>query len=450
MKATLTLCSIAALILPLAARAAEPMTLAENAKRVTSALPAGCIVTAEQTGTGAPAFSIAGKHEPAGVPPDKIIFEIGSISKVFTGLLLAQAVIDKKVKLDSTLREVMGPRQNFADKKVADITMLQLATHTSGLPRLPDNLDHAANGEDPYAHYDRAALDAYLATAKLDHAAPFPFSYSNLGVGLLGDVLARLQGKTWEELVVDQIAKPLGMIDTCVTLNAEQAKRFAPAYADALVVEPWTFAALAGAGALRSTAADMLKFAQALAKPDSTPLKQAIEGIEQPQPGTSMGLCLQVAKAQGQPIYWHNGGTGGFRSLIMIKPISAELRVILINNNDLAPEAVLAGKLPENPTSQPADPALADYVGEYDTGVKARGTTILYRFEARGSELWLQITGQAAIPLERHATVADRFVFEPVKAEIQFTRRSGKVISTTLFQAGLEIKADKLPAKKTK
>ena len=448
MKAILTLGSMAALILP--ARAAEPMTLAANAKQMTSALPAGCIVTVEQTGTSAPVFSIAGKHEPAGVPPDKIIFEIGSISKVFTGLLLAQAVIDKKVKLDSTLREVMGPRQSFADKKVADITMLQLATHTSGLPRLPDNLDQGADEEDPYAHYDRTALDAYLATAKLDHAAPFPSSYSNLGVGLLGDILARLQGKTWEELVVDQIAKPLGMIDTGVTLNAEQAKRFAPAYAGDLEVEPWTFAALAGAGALRSTAADMLKFAQALAKPDSTPLKQAIEGIEQHQPGTSTGLCLQIAKAKDQPIYWHNGGTGGFRSLIVIKPASAELRVVLINNNDLAPEAVLAGKLPEKPTALPADPALADYVGEYDTGVKAKNTSILYRFEARGSELWMQITGQAAIPLERHATAADRFVFEPVKAEIQFTRRSGKVISTTLFQDGLEIKADKLSAKKTK
>ena len=446
MKVTLILGSMAALILP--ARAAEPTTLAENAKRVASALPAGCIVTAEQTGTGGPVFSIAGKQELAGVPPEKIVFEIGSISKVFTGLLLAQAVIGKKVKLDSTLREVMGPRQSFADKRVGDITLLQLATHTSGLPRLPDNLDHAANGEDPYAHYDRAALDAYLAKAKLDHAAPFPSSYSNLGVGLLGDLLARLQGKTWEELVVQQIAKPLGMIDTGVTLNAEQTKRFAPAYAGAIEVEPWTFTSLAGAGALRSTTADMLKFAQALAKPDSTPLKQAIEWIEQPQPSTDTGLCLQIAKAKGQPIYWHNGGTGGFRSLMVIKPVSAELRVILINNNELAPEVVLAGKLPEKPTALPADPAQVDYAGEYDTGVKAGGRSILYHFEVRGTELWMQITGQAAIPLERHATAKDRFVFEPVKAEIQFTRRAGKVTTTTLFQDGQEIKADKLPVKK--
>jgi hypothetical protein len=117
---------------------------------------------------------------------------------------------------------------------------------------------------------------------------------------------------------------------------------------------------------------------------------------------------------------------------------------MLINNSALAPEDVLF----EKPPSGPADPALADYVGEYDTGVKAGATDIHYTFEARGSELWMQITGQPFIPLTRHPRTKDRFEFEPVKAEIQFTRGRGGIDSATLFQAGLEVHAKRLSSQK--
>jgi hypothetical protein len=124
--------------------------------------------------------------------------------------------------------------------------------------------------------------------------------------------------------------------------------------------------------------------------------------------------------------------------------------VVLINNSALPPEKVLFGEPPPVPAGS-GDPALAVYAGEYDTGVKNGAVDIQYTFEVRGSDLWMQITGQPFIQLSHHPTAKDRFEFKPVKAEIQFTRKKDEVVSTTLFQAGLEIHARKLQApKKTK
>ncbi len=229
--------------------------LAFRMEQAAAGLPQGCIVAGEMGLDGVPVFSVAGRQEPAGVAPEKVVFEIGSISKVFTGLLLAQAVLEKKVRLETTLKELMGDGVKFADEQVAGITLKQLATHTSGLPRIPEDLlaGTGAGGDvaDPYAHYDRARLEASVTAVKLAHAPPSASSYSNLGVGLLGDLLARVYERSWEELVVERICQPLGMTDTSVTLNAGQKTRLAPAYAGGEEVKPWRFQALAGAAVHR-------------------------------------------------------------------------------------------------------------------------------------------------------------------------------------------------------
>lgn len=429
--------------------AADAGTVAERAQKASVGLAQGCIVIAgESAGTG-PVYAVSGQQEPAGVPPEKVIFEIGSISKVFTGLLLAQSVIEKKVTLDTTLREVMGPAQSFADEHVAAITLLQLATHTSGLPRLPEDLIPRADPADPYASYDRKDLNATIARTKLAHAPPFPVSYSNLGIGLLGDLLARLHGKGWAELAVDRIAKPLDMVDTCVTLTPEQEKRLAPPYAGNQPAKRWRHLALAGSGALHSTASDLVLFARALGQPASTPLETAIRMTEQPRAGTNFGLGLPFTVRNGQTEYWYQGGTGGYRSWISVKAGTREIVVMLINNSGLSPQDVLFGKPPAPPPA-PTDAALADYVGVYDTGVKAGATAIHYTFEARGSDLWMQVTGQSFVPLSPHPTAKDRFEFTAVKAEIQFTRKKGEIVSATLFQDGLEILAKKMPPSKVR
>jgi CubicO group peptidase (beta-lactamase class C family) len=425
---------------------ADHLQLAERVKKAAAGLPRGCIVTATRSGSDAPEITVAGQQEPKGVPPGKLIFEIGSISKVFTGMLLAQAVIDRKVTLESTLREVMGPKQSFADPRVAAITLRQLATHTSGLPRLPDDLD-PDNIMDPYALYDRERLDACVARLKLTVAPPYRPAYSNLGAGLLGDILSRLYGESWERLVVDKIARPLGMMDTCVTLSAQQEKRLAPPYAADLPVKRWRFQALAGAGALYSTTEDLLRFGQALGAPEKTSIAGVIKMVEKPQPGTGTGLLLGISSGKDGTEYWYQGGTGGYGSWLSVNPATHVIVTMLINNGALSPEDVLFDKPPAKPAGPP-DPALAVYAGRYDTGVQSGATDIHYTFEVRGSDLWMQITGQPFIKLSRHPTAKDRFEFKPVEAEIQFTRRKDEITSTTLFQSGLEIHAKKLPAQR--
>ena len=424
--------------------AAEPTTLAQNAIAAAKALPQGGIVIGETLSSGT-VFSTAGKLEPTGVPPEKLIFEIGSVSKVFTGLLLAQAVVEKKVTLDTPVRDLVDKGFRFADPKVGAITMRQLATHTSGLPRVPENLMEDGDPLNPYAHYDRALLAACLSSMKLEGDGPFPEVYSNLGAGLLGELLARLYGKSWGDLAVERIAKPLDMQDTVVTLSADQKKRFLPPHAGSTKVSPWTFTAMAGAGALRSTAEDMMKFGRALANPENTAMQEAIELLKSPQSDGSIGLFLRIINLNnGKPGHWMAGGTGGFRSWLSLRSHDNRIVVILSNNSECSPEDVISGKPPAPVAKGPVDPALAEFVGEYDTGVKAADTAIHYRFEARGAELWMEITGQPMFPLSRHATKKDRFAFAPVNAEIQFSRAGGKVVSTTLFQAGMEIKAKKL------
>jgi CubicO group peptidase (beta-lactamase class C family) len=224
-----------------------------------------------------------------------------------------------------------------------------------------------------------------------------------------------------------------------VTLNTDQQARLAPPYAGDVPAKPWQHLALAGSGALHSTAADMLKFTQALGRPADSPLKAAIELIELPRGDGKYGLGLPILKIKGQPGYWYSGGTGGFCSWISVRPELNRIVVLLINNNALSPESIISGASAKPPATD-----LADYVGDFDTSVKAQGRTVYYHFEARGSDLWMQITGQAPIALKRHPTQEDRFIFAPAKAEIQFTRKDGKVAATTLFQQGLEINATKV------
>ena len=338
--------SLACLLLAaVLATAGQP--LAEAAAKAAGELPAGCIVTGERA-DGADSFSIHGKAEPEGVAPERRIFEIGSISKVFTGILLAEAVLEKQVAFDTTLEDLLGREIKFKDPEVGKITLLQLATHTSGLPRLPSNLGPDPDGmDDPYASYDRKLLHDYLATAKLDGESPYPAAYSNLGMGLLGDLLAGLNKTTWAALVEEKITGPLGMKDTVVVPDEEQSKRLAPPYRGDSANHSWTFQALAGAGALRSTAADLLVFGRALMEPGDSPPAPAIRSaLDTRAPfndsGAEIGLGIVIGTVDGEKAYEHGGGTGGYRSMLQIVPARKTVKVVLINNDVIPAETVVA------------------------------------------------------------------------------------------------------------
>ena len=436
-------------LLCLAAAAPADIPLAEAAIPLAEKLPAGCILTAESIERKA-SFSLAGKAEPENIPTEKRIFEIGSISKVFTGLLLADAVESGKLRLDTTLAELLGPRQKFADPNVARITLQQLATHTSGLPRLPDNMGpNPDSADDPYAAYGRKQARAYLTKAKLAGDPPYPASYSNYGMGLLGDLLAEASGKSWEELVKEKITGPLGMPDTVVVLNAEQQSRLAPPYSGSKENHSWTFQAMAGAGALRSTAADMLRFGEALIDPSKTPLDRAIRRMMEPHApyrdmSAEIGLGIIIAKLDRQREYSHDGGTGGYRATLQVIPALKRVRVVLVNNAELAASAVLGATrekagATDAPEIKLAPEALDAFTGVYDIGPASR-FTVLRREDA----LWVRLTGQTFLRVKPVAK--DRFRYHDVAAELQFAREEDKVASLVLHQNGREVAATRSDA----
>ena len=199
----------------------------------------------------------------AAPPAADTLFEIGSISKVFTGLMLAEMVERNQVALDEPVAKLLGDSMKIPERGERPITLVDLATHSSGLPRLPTNLT-PKDMTNPYADYTVAQLAAFLGGHKLAHEPGQQSSYSNLGMGLLGHALAVKGGKSYEALVRELVCQPLDMNDTMIALSDSARGRLAQGHdADGRPAANWDIPTLAGAGALRSTATDMLTFLEA-------------------------------------------------------------------------------------------------------------------------------------------------------------------------------------------
>lgn len=251
-------------------------------------------------------------------PNGNTLYEIGSISKVFTGIVLASLVNEGIVKFDDPISKYVT---ELADAPTGNITLIELSTHTSGLPRMPNNFS-PANPNDPYADYTEQKLLEFLKGYVLG-ARPVPFSwknYSNLGVGLLGYTLTRATGLSYSELIYEKITGPLKMHDTVIELNEEQQKRFATPY-DTILDQayPWDLNVLAPAGGIRSTALDLMIFAKANLYPDSTPIADSLKLAQQVHRKNNVdkiGLGWGITSTPQGTIVGHNGGTGGYRAEI--------------------------------------------------------------------------------------------------------------------------------------
>ena len=277
------------------------------------------------------------------------IFEIGSISKTFTALILAQLVAQHKVKLDEPVRELL-PTGTVAKPAGAEITLLDLATQHSGLPRMPDNF-HPADPQDPYADYRPATLYEFIAKHGVSKPADARFNYSNLGFGLLGQALANRAGMAYPELLKAQVAGLLQLNDTVVNLSPEQEKRFTPGYsAQHQRAHAWHLDALAGAGAIRSTASDMLTYLEAQLHPDKVrhteTLASAIEATHElradAMPGTKIGLAWLFETSTG--LFWHNGATGGYSSYAVFNP-KEDYAVVVLFNTTISANGSFADRL---------------------------------------------------------------------------------------------------------
>ncbi|HEV7672320.1 MAG TPA: serine hydrolase [Thermoanaerobaculia bacterium] len=439
------LVSIVLLFLATSLKAADLPPLGDEAAGWATSAGPGAVATAEKR-DGKWSFALGGEPFAAGhaaVAPERVLFEIGSITKVFTGILLAQAKVEGKLGLDDTLGQRLPVK--FAYPETGAITLKQLATHTSCLPRLPDNMMNA-EGPDPYAQYDRKAMFEYLASAKLAEKAPCEAAYSNLGFGILGVVLEVAYGEPWVRLVAEKITGPLGMTDTVQDLSADQQARFAEPWSGKERAQPWTFQAIAGAGALRSTLADMAKFANALLAGPKGPLAAvwpllAGDFAEWPGVGGKIGLALVHAKDRGEDSYAHDGGTGGYRSVIHVRPGSDRAVIVLASNAATNPQGWLvawsSAATPAVVRAKIVLPAglLDEYVGIYSIDKTSRFTLI-----RRGDGLIARLTGQPFVPLV--ASAKDELFYEVVDAQLSMRRNAaGQIDGLTLHQNGRDVPA---------
>lgn len=272
---------------------------------------------------------------------DRTVFEIGSITKVFTTTLLADMVDRGEVKLDDPVAKYLPSSVSVPRRNGRQITLVDLATHTSGLPRLMTNMK-PADPRNPYADYSVEQLYAFLSGHQLARDVGAQYEYSNVGMGLLGHALTLRYRQPYEALVTERILKPLGMRDTAITLSLALKQRLALGFAaNGSRASNWDIPTLAGAGALRSTVHDMLIFARAnLGVGGGRPTKalQRTHDVRHPtgRPGLSIALGWHVLQVDGSEIHWHNGGTGGYRTWIGFDLERHVAAVVLTNSVESA------------------------------------------------------------------------------------------------------------------
>ncbi len=373
-------------------------------------------------------------------------FEIGSLTKTFTALLLADAVVRGKAALDDPVTKYVDASGLARDGRT--VTLGQLASHTSGLPRLPKNLA-PANPSDPYADYDGARLMAFLAGSPLQDAPGAGYDYSNLGAGLLGYALTFRDGG-YEKVLRERVLAPLGMSDTAIALSPAQRLRFAAGHDRNLdPAGPWTLDALAGAGALRATPADMAKYLEAAIDPAKAPLAAAWKLAETPVadgpvPSLRVALAWHVKSREGSSIVWHNGQTGGFASMMAFDPVEKAGVVVLSNAaipvDDLALHMLDASiPLSDPPRRRVAvklDGASLDRVtGRYEL---ARDFFVTIRRD--GDRAYAQATGQPEA--EIFAESESEFFYKVVDAQLTFVRGpDGRAALLVLHQGERDIRA---------
>lgn len=239
------------------------------------------------------------------------IFEIGSITKVFTASVLTSLVIDNKIKLN----DFVNTYYSYPFKGDFEVDFLSLANHTSGLPRLPSNLD-LTNTTNPYMSYGDMELDEYLSNLmNIDSGAVLKYMYSNLGAGLLGHTLGLSQEKSFNELLQDRIFNKYEMNNSFTSLNGIEDKIIKGLDEDGKPVSNWEFDVLFGGGGILSTTEDLVKFANAHFNTNNKELELTRKPTFDIDENMKIGLGWHILKSEEEfNLFWHNGGTGGYSS----------------------------------------------------------------------------------------------------------------------------------------
>ena len=271
---------------------------------------------------------------PAG---ERSIFEIGSITKIFTATLLADMAREGLVGIGDRVSAHLPPSVEMPSRG-REITLADLSSHRSGLPALPKGLLVPAlttRRNDPYADWDAARLERAIPRTRPRREPEKRFRYSNYGVGLLGYVLAGRAETSYDELVRTRIAAPLGLSDTGTTVDG--GRLATPHRFSGREASHWHFDALAGAGALRSTATDLLGFLRLHASRSDAPLATAARETQRPRAKVGHGhiglgwIIFPPTRRLPFELLLHEGGTGGYRAFAGLAP-ERELGVVVLTN----------------------------------------------------------------------------------------------------------------------
>ncbi len=366
------------------------------------------------------------------------IFQIGSVTKPFTTLLLADMVVRNEVSLDDFVQEYIPSTIGLGG-----VTLRHLAMHTSGLPSMPDNLDLQAD-PNPVDGYTVSDLYEFLNSVQPATVPGTVRRYSNVGVSLLGRILGTHRGISYEELLIMQVLQPLGMHDTAITLNDSQLWRVLPGHDRYLQpVETWEMRAMPASGSLRSSVNDLLKFVETYLNPQSSPFSAAIE----------LQLGNRTEFNDGDQALWtvlpgeiiqHSGGKSGYRSGIAIN-LSAGLGAVVLSNartDDLPIDMALhlVSGLPLNPA--PQAPENQPRVSLSSESLNAYSGT--YRFESGNeyevgyAENMLLVRYPSGAILEFAPTSDREFYYIAGNDEIEFVSDSGSDPQLILFPNGRE------------
>ena len=361
------------------------------------------------------------------VPTEKTLFEIGSITKVLTAAL-AQVLIDSEsLNWDSTVKASLEDWR-ITNPRIRNITLRELATHSSGLPRMPLNWQ-ATDPLDPYLGYDTKMLQAFISEFDPSELKKEPV-YSNLGFGLLGTIAANAAGKSYLSALKDLVLEPLGMHNTTVGVTNEIARDLAQGFGQGAAIPNWNFEALAGAGAVLSSAEDMVQFIKKNVEQDDSNVVGSLKKLQQVQvqPNQAFAWALDQSES-GQPVFWHAGLTGGYACFVAISPEESKGWVLLATSiqGGLVNEIGRSFYAPYQRT-EPMD--LSAYLGVYQLV-----QNLYMTFTERDNQLIAQATGQPEIQL---SFVKDReFKFDPAGIVLTFADpKDGKSNSVSMNQRG--------------
>ena len=382
------------------------------------------------------------------------VFEIGSITKVFTSLVMMDMARRGEVAVTDPVSKYLPASVKVPERNGRQITLADLSTHSSGLPRMPGNFA-PKDPSNPYVDYTVQQLYDFLSGYRLERDIGSEYEYSNLGAGLLGHALALRAGMSFEELVRSRICVPLGMKDTRMVITPEMNARLAVGHNNALAPVPnWDLPTLSGAGGFRSTVNDVLSFLAANMGFVESPLAPALAdavSIRQPgeNPFTKMAYGWEVSTKDGNSIIWKGGATGGYRTYMGYDP-KARVGVVVLSNmlraamDEIGPHVLNSS----NPLSQMrplAYPEIAldtkvfdRYVGSYQFDP---AETIMVSRD--GDRFYAQLTGQGK--LEIFAETERRFFYKVVDAKLTFdVDPQGASTQVTIHQNGRDSVAKRL------